>query len=206
MPMTSDGLLRITGGHTYAADERGLQTANSPHCDFRFSTGGSLSLCLNHLTPTCTWPPCPSCPRCSPIPPPTPRQLCRDLREGISTNARNTPPAWYPHRWPATTTCVAGFEPTASCRPHRHSPHHAYLRALTGDHALRVGPFVLLLAATDAGPYRNDVIPDDGAAPRPADIDALIAAFADRERKLRLEKPWPPHAFRLNRPCSTPAS
>jgi hypothetical protein len=48
---------------------------------------------------------------------------------------------------------------------------------------------MLLLDATDTGPYRNYVVPDDGAAPGPADIDALIAAFADRERKLRMDCP-----------------
>jgi hypothetical protein len=64
---------------------------------------------------------------------------------------------------------------------------HAYLRALAGDRAPRVGPFVLLLDTNDAGPYRNYAVPDDGAEPTPADIDALIAAFADRERKPRLE-------------------
>jgi hypothetical protein len=55
---------------------------------------------------------------------------------------------------------------------------HAYLRALAGDRAPRVGPFVLLLDTNDAGPYRNYAVPDDGAEPTPADIDALIAAFA----------------------------
>lgn len=64
---------------------------------------------------------------------------------------------------------------------------HAYLRALAGDHAPRVDPFVLLLDAHDAGPYRNYAVPDDGAEPTPADIDALITAFAERKRKPRLE-------------------
>lgn len=64
---------------------------------------------------------------------------------------------------------------------------HAYLRALAGERAPRVGPFVLLLDANDTGPYRNYAVPDDGTEPTPADIDALIAAFADHERKPRLE-------------------
>ncbi|MEV0700884.1 GNAT family N-acetyltransferase [Saccharopolyspora sp. NPDC050389] len=45
----------------------------------------------------------------------------------------------------------------------------------------------MLLDATDTGPYRNYAVPDDGAEPTPADINALIAAFAERERKPRLE-------------------
>jgi hypothetical protein len=82
---------------------------------------------------------------------------------------------------------------------------HAYLRALAGDREPRVGPFVLLLDANDAGPYRNYAVPHDGAEPTPADIDVLIAAFADRERKPSWNI-WPRCALGSNRHYSTPGS
>ena len=64
---------------------------------------------------------------------------------------------------------------------------HAYLRALAGDRALRVGPFVLLLDADDDGPYFNYAVPDDGVEPTAAEVDALITAFTERGRRPRLE-------------------
>jgi ribosomal protein S18 acetylase RimI-like enzyme len=51
----------------------------------------------------------------------------------------------------------------------------------------RIGPF---LAGFDDGsdnPYRNYAVPDEGARPSAADIEALNAAFATRSRRPRLE-------------------
>jgi ribosomal protein S18 acetylase RimI-like enzyme len=64
-----------------------------------------------------------------------------------------------------------------------------YLRATIArsENHLRVGPF---LAGFDAGsdnPYRNYAVPDDGARPSTAEVEALCAAFAERSRRPRLE-------------------
>lgn len=60
---------------------------------------------------------------------------------------------------------------------------HALQRA---DHE-RIGPFVAGFALQDANHYLNYAVPDDGARPTQADIDGLVAAFARRKRKPRLE-------------------
>jgi len=64
---------------------------------------------------------------------------------------------------------------------------HAYLRALVGSLAVRVGPFLVSLDDHDAGLFRNYAIPDDGAEPSPDQIAELVAVFADRGRTPRLE-------------------
>lgn len=67
----------------------------------------------------------------------------------------------------------------------RHIP--AYVRALFGPSALRVGPFLAGLDPHDAGRYRNYAVPDDGAAPTVEEVAALVRAFTDRDRIPRLE-------------------
>jgi GNAT superfamily N-acetyltransferase len=64
-----------------------------------------------------------------------------------------------------------------------------YLRqaASRDRETVRVGPFLATFTAHSANPYRNYAIPDDGAAPTPADIEALGAAFQQRARIPRLE-------------------
>ncbi len=70
---------------------------------------------------------------------------------------------------------------------------HAYLRALAGPRAPRVGPFLASFDEHDAGVFRNYAIPDDDADPTPDQVAELITAFADRGRTPRLEY--------LPRPC-----
>ncbi|MEG3938887.1 GNAT family N-acetyltransferase [Microcoleus sp. S36b_A3] len=51
----------------------------------------------------------------------------------------------------------------------------------------RIGPFLATFSPHSANPYLNYAIPDDGAAPSLADVNALIAAYSWRGRKPRLE-------------------
>lgn len=64
---------------------------------------------------------------------------------------------------------------------------HAYLRALIGARAHRVGPFLASIDDHDAGPFRNYAVPDDGADPTPDQIEHLATVFTDRRRTPRLE-------------------
>lgn len=64
-----------------------------------------------------------------------------------------------------------------------------YLRALALRRAgaERVGPFVAAYDPHSDNLFRNYALPDDGAEPSPDEVDALIAAFAGRQRTPRLE-------------------
>ena len=64
-----------------------------------------------------------------------------------------------------------------------------YLRALAlrRPGAERVGPFIASYDPHSDNPFRNYALPDDGAAPSPAEVGALIDAFARRQRTPRLE-------------------
>jgi GNAT superfamily N-acetyltransferase len=64
-----------------------------------------------------------------------------------------------------------------------------YLRAMVGRREAneRVGPFLAAYDLHSDNPYRNYAIPDDGAEPTQADVQALIAAFERRLRTPRLE-------------------
>jgi len=64
---------------------------------------------------------------------------------------------------------------------------HAYLRALTGVRAHRIGPFLAAFDDHDPGLFRNYAIPDDGAHPTGSEVTDLIAAFTDRSRTPRIE-------------------
>ncbi|MGH3601856.1 MAG: GNAT family N-acetyltransferase [Pseudonocardiaceae bacterium] len=64
---------------------------------------------------------------------------------------------------------------------------HAYLRALAGPRAPRVGPFLASFDDHDAGLFRNYAVPDDGVEPTGIQVTALIRVFTDRDRIPRLE-------------------
>jgi ribosomal protein S18 acetylase RimI-like enzyme len=59
--------------------------------------------------------------------------------------------------------------------------------ACDGREVVRAGPFTVTITAHDANVYLNYAIPDPDASPTPADIAALVAAFAGRGRTPRLE-------------------
>jgi ribosomal protein S18 acetylase RimI-like enzyme len=54
------------------------------------------------------------------------------------------------------------------------------------DHE-QIGPFLATFNRSDANPYLNYAIPEDGATPSGAEVDALVAAYERRARKPRLE-------------------
>jgi ribosomal protein S18 acetylase RimI-like enzyme len=54
------------------------------------------------------------------------------------------------------------------------------------DHA-QIGPFLATFARDSENPYLNYAIPDDDAVPSPADVEALVDAYRERDRKPRLE-------------------
>jgi predicted GNAT family acetyltransferase len=59
--------------------------------------------------------------------------------------------------------------------------------AARGRDTERVGPFLATFDPHDDLKYLSYAIPDDGARPTPADVAALIAAYARHERLPRLE-------------------
>ena len=64
----------------------------------------------------------------------------------------------------------------------------AFIRESRNAHQLpRVGPFALLLTGVTPLRYLNYAIPDDGADPDDAELDALIAAFRTADRAPRVE-------------------
>lgn len=65
--------------------------------------------------------------------------------------------------------------------------HHARTLALRVPTHVRVGPFVCRFNPSWASPFANYAIPDDHAEPTAADVHALISAFAEHDRRPRLE-------------------
>ncbi|WP_326567037.1 GNAT family N-acetyltransferase [Amycolatopsis rhabdoformis] len=65
----------------------------------------------------------------------------------------------------------------------------AYVRSTAprGRDVERIGPFLATFSRTSDHPMVNYAIPDDGAAPSPAEITALADAYAGRGRQPRLE-------------------
>ncbi|MGD0743123.1 MAG: GNAT family N-acetyltransferase [Acidimicrobiales bacterium] len=59
--------------------------------------------------------------------------------------------------------------------------------AAAGRTLERVGPFLATFTEGDANPYLNYAIPDDGAAPSPDEVAALVEAFRRRNRVSRAE-------------------
>jgi ribosomal protein S18 acetylase RimI-like enzyme len=68
-----------------------------------------------------------------------------------------------------------------------HSKIQSSLRKSISRGAQRVGPFLIHFDAHSDHPFRNYAVPDDGARPSAAQIADLVAAFARRGRKPRLE-------------------
>ena len=66
---------------------------------------------------------------------------------------------------------------------------HAYLRATiqTWRDCERIGPFLASFSGSSDNPFLNYAIPDDGACPTGVDVTGLIAAYANRGLKPRLE-------------------
>ena len=61
------------------------------------------------------------------------------------------------------------------------------LRAGIEPRAIRVGPFLVAFDPHTDNPFRNYAIPDDRAEPTAAEVDRLVAEFAERRRTPRLE-------------------
>ena len=64
---------------------------------------------------------------------------------------------------------------------------HARSRALNSDGHVRCGPFVVRHDRDWDSPFANYAIPDDGAAPGPEEVAALVLAFRELDRLPRLE-------------------
>jgi len=64
-----------------------------------------------------------------------------------------------------------------------------YIRvnAARGRETEQVGPFLATFSPHTANPFLNYAIPDDGAAPTPGDVAALVAAYRRRDLVPRLE-------------------
>ena len=69
------------------------------------------------------------------------------------------------------------------------SPIQAYLRkAASLDRIVEpIGPFLATISPDTENLYLNYAIPDDGAAPTPSDVEALIAFYEGHKRTPRLE-------------------
>lgn len=65
----------------------------------------------------------------------------------------------------------------------------SYVRSLITQHrdVLRVGPFLATFDRHSANPYLSYAVPDAGAAPTSAEVDALVTAYHQRQRPARLE-------------------
>lgn len=64
---------------------------------------------------------------------------------------------------------------------------HMRRAAAAGRSTERVGPFLATFAADSANPFFNYAIPDDGASPSAAEVDALVAAYRRRALAPRVE-------------------
>jgi ribosomal protein S18 acetylase RimI-like enzyme len=51
----------------------------------------------------------------------------------------------------------------------------------------RIGPFVATFNNDDDNPFLNYAIPEDGAVPTPAEVEALVGTYRKRRRRPRLE-------------------
>jgi hypothetical protein len=61
------------------------------------------------------------------------------------------------------------------------------LRRAIANGAARIGPFLVTIDPYATGPFRNFAVPDDDAAPTPADLAALVGYFASVDWLPRLE-------------------
>src|SRR4051794_9934340 len=71
--------------------------------------------------------------------------------------------------------------------PDQRLQQYVRVTAARGRDTERVGPFLATFDPHDDLKYLSYAIPDDGARPTPADVAALIAAYARHERLPRLE-------------------
>ena len=76
---------------------------------------------------------------------------------------------------------------TAPAKPHDLSRRVAAYIVASAAGGIRVGPFTVHFDAHTANVWRNYAVPDIGATPTGADVAALLALFADRDRTPRLE-------------------
>lgn len=63
----------------------------------------------------------------------------------------------------------------------------ANLRESIRADAVRVGPFLARFDDHSDNPFMNYAVPDEGAEPTPAEMNALVEAFRERSRTPRLE-------------------
>ena len=64
---------------------------------------------------------------------------------------------------------------------------HMRRAAAAGRTTEQVGPFLATFSAGSANPFVNYAIPDDGAAPSPADVAGLVDAYRARDLAPRVE-------------------
>ncbi|TAG68159.1 MAG: GNAT family N-acetyltransferase [Oscillatoriales cyanobacterium] len=79
--------------------------------------------------------------------------------------------------------------PNYFCNKSMESRIQAYLRFAASQQrdTEHIGPFLATFSPHTTNPYLNYAIPEDGATPSLADVNALIAAYSDRDRQPRLE-------------------
>jgi GNAT superfamily N-acetyltransferase len=78
---------------------------------------------------------------------------------------------------------------------------HIRAAAAAGRTTEQIGPFLATFSPRSTNPYLNYAVPDDGARPTRSDVDALTAAYRDRDLVPRLEflvatAPWAEPALR----------
>lgn len=59
--------------------------------------------------------------------------------------------------------------------------------AAAGRTTEQVGPFLATFSTDSTNPFLNYAVPDDDARPGPSDVDALVAAYVERELLPRVE-------------------
>jgi ribosomal protein S18 acetylase RimI-like enzyme len=64
---------------------------------------------------------------------------------------------------------------------------HIRRAAASGRATERIGPFLATFSPHSTNPYLNYAVPDDGARPTRADVDALTTAYRERDLLPRLE-------------------
>src|SRR5271167_3862962 len=82
---------------------------------------------------------------------------------------------------------TTNFDANELCELHSQIQRYLRSHALAKQNHERSGPFLIGFDAGDPNPFRNYAVPDDGAAPSAADIEALVVSFTRRNRKPRLE-------------------
>jgi ribosomal protein S18 acetylase RimI-like enzyme len=78
-------------------------------------------------------------------------------------------------------------DPQVMADPARRISAYQLALALKSPLTRRVGPFYARFDPGNPNPFGNYAIPEPGAVPSAADVAALVRAYAERERKPRLE-------------------